>query len=336
MENGAYDAVLLVSFGGPERQEDVLPFLENVVRGRRVPRERLLEVAEHYRPFSGKSPLNDQNRVLIKALRAELSERGPDLPVYWGNRNWDPFLPDALRSMARDGVQRALAFVTSAFSSYSGCRQYLENIEEARLAAGPEAPRVDKIRVFFHHPGFVEAMAARVQEALLRFDPDRRASARILFTAHSIPVSMARGCRYSEQLREAAGLVAARVAAREWELVYQSRSGPPAQPWLEPDVCDRLRQLGQAGLKRVCLVPIGFLSDHVEVLHDLDTEAAEVALEMGIHLERAGTVGTHPRFVSCVRDLIAERVEGRAARASLGTLAPRPDACPADCCPRAA
>lgn len=336
MENGAYDAVLLVSFGGPERQEDVLPFLENVVRGRRVPRERLLEVAEHYRPFSGKSPLNDQNRFLIKALRAELSERGPDLPVYWGNRNWRPFLPDALRSMARDGVQRALAFVTSAFSSYSGCRQYLENIEEARLAAGPEAPRVDKIRVFFHHPGFVEAMAARVQEALLRFDPDRRASARILFTAHSIPVSMARGCGYSEQLREAAGLVAARVAAREWELVYQSRSGPPAQPWLEPDVCDRLRQLGQAGLKRACLVPIGFLSDHVEVLHDLDTEAAEVALEMGIHLERAGTVGTHPRFVSCVRDLIAERVEGRAARASLGTLAPRPDACPADCCPRAA
>ena len=334
MSAGGYDAVLVVSFGGPERAEDVIPFLENVVRGRGVPRERLLEVAEHYSEFGGRSPINDQNRSLINALREELAANGPCLPIYFGNRNWHPLLADTLRRMTRDGVQRALAFVTSAFSSYSGCRQYRENIDEAIKAAGGGAPRVEKIRPFFNHPGFIESVAGRVNAALSGFRPADRASTALLFTAHSIPESMARTCDYVAQLREASRLVSEQACGSRWELVFQSRSGPPAQPWLEPDICDRIDTLATEGVTHVCAVPIGFLSDHIEVAYDLDSEAAARAAAAGITFVRAGTVGTCPIFVSAVRDLIRERVERGSERASVGTLPARPDECPADCCPR--
>ncbi len=332
MDSASYDAVLLVSFGGPESREDVIPFLENILRGKPVPRSRLLEVAEHYYGFGGRSPINDQNRALIRALRAELVARGPGLPVYWGNRNWHPLLPDALRAMKVDGVRRAIAFVTSAFSSYSGCRQYRENIEDARRAVVGDAPRVDKIRPFFNHPGFVASMADRVASAVAKLDSGDPEALKVLYTAHSIPTSMAATCRYVEQLRESSRLVSAVAGIADWELVFQSRSGPPWQPWLEPDVLERLRCLPAEGVKRVCVAPIGFLSDHVEVLYDLDTEAASVAAARGIALVRAGTVGTHPRFVSAVRDLIAERVDGGPVRATVGNLPACPDVCPVDCC----
>jgi len=334
MSRGGYDAVLVVSFGGPERAEDVVPFLENVVRGRGVPRERLLKVAEHYYEFGGRSPINDQNRSLIAALRQELSARWPSLPIYFGNRNWHPLLADTLSAMTRDGVQRALALVTSAFSSYSGCRQYRENINEAIKAAGDGAPRVDKIRPFFNHPGFIRSMVGRVRAALSQFDASDRAGARLLFTAHSIPLSMAHTCDYVAQLREASRLVSEQVCGSRWELVFQSRSGPPAQPWLEPDICDRIDTLAAEGVTHVCAVPIGFLSDHIEVAHDLDSEAAARAAAAGITFVRAGTVGSCPVFVSAVRDLIRERVEPGSERASVGMLPARPHECPADCCPR--
>ncbi|MCY4597309.1 MAG: ferrochelatase [Bryobacterales bacterium] len=334
MGSGNYDAVLLVSFGGPERREDVIPFLENVTRGRSVPPERLLEVAKHYYEFGGKSPINDQNRLLEAALRTELSRRGPELPVYWGNRNWHPLLRDTIRTMATEGVKRAIAFVTSAYSSYSGCRQYRENIEEARDELGGLAPKIDKIRPFFNHPGFIEAMAHLVRSGLdvANFETAREFT--MLYSAHSIPSAMAETCRYVDQLKEAAGLVSERVGIADWELVFQSRSGPPSQPWLGPDINDRLRTLPSQGVKRVCVTPIGFLSDHIEVLHDLDTEAAGVAKESGLGFIRTPTVGTDPRFVAGVRDLIAERVLSSTSRKAVGAMPPCPDVCPADCCPR--
>ena len=334
MSAGGYDAVVVVSFGGPERAEDVIPFLENVVRGRGVPRERLLEVAEHYYSFGGKSPINEQNRALISALREELAAKGPDLPIYFGTRNWHPLLPDTFRAMASDGVRRALAFVTSAFSSYSGCRQYRENIVEAISAVGESAPRVDKIRPFFNHPGFIRSMAGRVSAALSKFDVSDRAGAQLLFTAHSIPLSMANTCDYVDQLREASRMVSEQIGTDTWELVFQSRSGPPTQPWLEPDICDRIDLLAAEGVRHVCAVPIGFLSDHVEVAYDLDFEAASRARADGISFVRAETVGTCPVFVSAVRDLIRERLEGASERLCVGALPARPDECPADCCPR--
>jgi len=331
--SGIYDAVLLVSFGGPDGPDDVLPFLENVLRGRNVPRERMLEVAEHYHHFGGRSPINDQNRALLTALRRELGERGPDLPVYWGNRNWHPFLADTLREMADAGIRRVAAFVTSAFSSYSGCRQYRENIADALAPLGDKAPVVDKLRVFFNHPGFVVPMAANVAASLERFPEARRGATPVLFTAHSIPNSMADSCRYVAQLRESCRLVAEGAGAATWELVYQSRSGPPTQPWLEPDVCDRIRELAAAGHDGVIAAPIGFVSDHMEVLYDLDTEAADVCRSLGLHFERAATVGTAPAFVAMIRDLIAERHVGAAERPALGLLPASHDVCPVDCCP---
>ncbi|MXY68050.1 MAG: ferrochelatase [Acidobacteriia bacterium] len=334
MSAGGYDAILLVSFGGPERADDVVPFLENVVRGRGVPRERLLKVAEHYYEFGGRSPINDQNRSLIAALREELAVKGPSLPIYFGNRNWHPLLADTLSAMTRDGVQRALAFVTSAFGSYSGCRQYRENIDEAIKAAGGGAPRVDKIRPFFNHPGFIRSVAGRVRAALSQFDASDRAGVRLLFTAHSIPSSMAHTCDYVVQLCEASRLVSEQIGSDNWELVFQSRSGPPTQPWLEPDIGDRIDSLGAEGVRQVCVVPIGFLSDHIEVAYDLDFEAAARASTAGISLVRAETVGTCPVFVSAVCDLIRERVDGRPERACVGVLPVRPDECPKDCCPQ--
>jgi len=305
--DASYDAVLVLSFGGPDRPEDVLPFLENVLRGRNVPRERLLEVAGHYAHFGGRSPINEQNQRLVEALRTELETRGPALPVYWGNRNWHPFLQDTLSQMRDSGVRRALAFVTSAFGSYSGCRQYLEDIERARTALGPNTPTVEKLRSFYNHPGFIDTMVSRVFEAA---NNSQHGNAELIFTAHSVPVSMARSSPYVSQLEAACALVAERAGWSEWTLAYQSRSGPPSQPWLEPDILEVLRSRATAGVRDLIIVPIGFISDHMEVLYDLDTEAAALASELGLHLVRAATPGSHPRFVEMIRELIGERVLG--------------------------
>jgi protoporphyrin/coproporphyrin ferrochelatase len=329
----AYDAVLLVSFGGPDQPDDVIPFLENVLRGRNVPRERMLEVAEHYYHFGGKSPINEQNLALLAALRAELERNGPRLPVYWGNRNWHPLLTDTLREMADAGVKRAIAFVTSGFSCYSGCRQYRENIAAACAPLGDKAPQVDKIRVFFNHPGFVGPMAANVRAALDHFPAEGRGDVPVLFTAHSIPMSMADTSRYVPQLTESCRLVAEQAGVTNWKLVYQSRSGPPTQPWLEPDICDAIRELHARGGRRLVISPIGFVSDHMEVLYDLDTEAADLCQELGVDMQRAATVGTAPEFIACVRDLIAERAWNLPSRAAIGQLPANHDVCPLDCCP---
>ncbi|MFN7996702.1 MAG: ferrochelatase [Bryobacteraceae bacterium] len=328
------DAFLLVSFGGPDRPEDVIPFLENVLRGRNVPRERMLEVAEHYYHFGGKSPINDQNRALLSALRDLLAEQGPAIPVYWGNRNWHPLLPDTLRQMAADGVRRAFAFVTSAYSSYSGCRQYREDLARAREAAGPDAPEILKLRVFYNHPGFIEPVAERVCAALAQIPAERRGSAELAFTAHSVPVSMSETSRYVQQLEEVCRLVAERVGRSGYRLVYQSRSGAPGQPWLEPDILEYLRSVAASNsTKDVVLAPIGFISDHMEVLYDLDTEARQVAIELGLNMVRAATVGTDPRFVAMIRELVLERSGGLRDRRALGQYGPSDDVCPEDCCP---
>jgi ferrochelatase len=329
----SYDAVLVVSFGGPNAPEDVIPFLENVLRGRPVPRERMLEVAEHYYHFGGKSPINEQNRALIEALREELDRRGPKLPVYWGNRNWHPLLTDTIREMAEHGVRRAIAFVTSAYSSYSGCRQYRENIAAACAAVGPRAPQIDKLRVFFNHPGFIGPFAENVRQALRQFPDGARARVPVLFTAHSIPTSMSDGCKYVAQLEEAARLTAEAAGVNDWKLVYQSRSGPPSQPWLAPDICDSVRELHAGGFRQLVIAPIGFISDHMEVLYDLDTEAATLCQELGIDMVRAATVGTAPEFIAMVRDLIAERAGMIPDRVAIGRLPASHDVCPLDCCP---
>ncbi len=314
----AYDSVLILSFGGPESAADVIPFLENVLRGKNVSRERMLEVAEHYYRCGGKSPINDQNRELVAALQSVLRQKGPDLPVYWGNRNWHPFLNDTLRKMRDDGRQRALAFATSAFSSYSGCRQYREDIATARAEVAG-APQVDKLRVFYNHPGFIGAMRERVAEALALIPMERRERAHLLFTAHSIPLAMAQGSRYVEQLEEACRLVAEGVNRREWRLVYQSRSGAPGQPWLEPDILETLREVAAAGENRdVAIAPIGFLSDHMEVVYDLDTAARALAEELGLNMIRAGTVGVHPKLVETIRELILERANSERSRGLCG------------------
>jgi len=327
-----YDALLIVSFGGPEGPNEVMPFLENVVRRRNVPRERLLAVAEHYQHFGGVSPLNAQNRQLAAALQKELDANGPKLKVYLGNRNWHPFLADTLRQMRSEGVRRALALFTSAFSSYSSCRQYLENIAAARNEIGPDAPTVDKLRGYFNHPGFIQAMADRTQTARTEVPPDRREAAHLVFTAHSIPLSMAAGCQYEVQLREASHRVAASLGVNSWQLAFQSRSGPPTQPWLEPDINDALRAFAGGDTRDVVVVPIGFISDHMEVVYDLDTEAMQTAKSLGLNMVRTKTVGTHPRFVQMIRELILERRSG-SERLSMGNLPPGPDTCPPDCCP---
>jgi ferrochelatase len=325
-----YDAVLILSFGGPEKREDVMPFLENVLRGRNVPRGRMLEVAEHYYHFGGKSPINDQNRALIAGLETELAREGLRLPVYWGNRNWHPYLADTLRQMRADGIQRALAFVTSIFSSYSGCRQYLEDIERARSEAGVGAPEIEKLRSFYNHPLFIEAQAERVREALDRIPASKDADARIVYTAHSVPLSMAQTSDYQKQLNESCRLVSENLGLSGWRLVYQSRSGPPGQPWLEPDIGDTLRALEPGD--PVVVVPIGFISDHMEVLYDLDTEARAIADQRGLHMVRAATVGVHPKFLSMIGELILEKM-GRGEPRAVGKYGPSQDVCRAECCP---
>jgi protoporphyrin/coproporphyrin ferrochelatase len=329
-----YDAVLVIAFGGPEGPDDVLPFLENVVRGKNVPRERMLEVAAHYDHCGGVSPINEQVRALLAALVARMNERGPRLPVYWGNRNWHPLLADTIAEMRDDGVQRVIALVLSAYSSYSSCRQYREDIERAREAVGEGAPKVDKIRVFYNHPLFIETWAERVRAALADIPEERRESAELIYCAHSIPAMMAANSEYEPQLLEACRLVSDAIGWTTWKLVFQSRSGPPSQPWLGPDVCDYLRALfAEKHPTDVVIAPIGFLSDHMEVLFDLDTEAQAVCDELGMNLVRAATPGTHPKMIEMYRLLIEERVGEKTPRLAVGHHGPCHDICPEDCCP---
>ena len=373
----AYDAFLLLSFGGPEGPEDVLPFLENVTRGRGVPQERLAEVAGHYHAYGGVSPINGQNRALLKSIGAAFAANGIDLPLYWGNRNWHPFIEDTVRQMTADGVRRAIAFVTSAYSSYSACRQYLDDIDRAVAAAGPDAPRIDKLRPYFNHPGFIEPFAAAVERALAGLPAAAQENARLVFTAHSVPDRMAAvsgsvsartalpgavGGRYAAELGEAARLISQRVrrGSLPYDLVFQSRSGPPSVPWLEPDVNDHLAALAKGTLtsgtavpvpSAVVVVPVGFVSDHMEVVHDLDVEAAKTAESVGLPFARAAAPGPTPRFATMVRELVAERISGTVFTSTggtstggtstgpqalgsfgLGAFAGGADGCPADCC----
>src|SRR6185295_1614592 len=321
-----YDALLVVSFGGPEGMDDVIPFLENVLRGRNVPRERMLQVARHYELFGGVSPINQQNRTLIAALEKELEKNGPRLPIYWGNRNWHPLLVDTVGRMAEDGVRNALAFVTSAYSSYSSCRQYLENISDAQAHVGPGAPRIEKLRQFYNHPLFIEANVEHVRAALEQVD-----DAQLVFTAHSIPESMAANCHYVMQLAETGGLIARELNVDNWQLVYQSRSGSPMQPWLGPDVLEHLKSLASAGVKEVVVAPVGFVSDHMEIVYDLDFEAQNVARELGMKMVRAATAGTHPLFVKMIRELMLERIDNAPAR-FVGSHGARIGLCTPDCC----
>jgi len=331
-----YDALIVVSFGGPEKPQDVIPFLENVLRGRNVPHQRMLEVAQHYYHFGGRSPINDQNRELISALRKKI-----DLPVYWGNRNWHPLLTDTLRRMKKEGVRRALAFVTSAFSSYSGCRQYREDIARALAeinaetapeiaGANRESPLViHKLRTFSNHPLFVETLADRTRAVLCELPEDRRKNAALVFTAHSIPAVMAESSGYQRQLWQTASLVAQCVGYNDWTLAFQSRSGPPGQPWLEPDIGDWLRRERP---KNIVIVPVGFISDHMEVVYDLDTEVARLCNELDIHMVRARTAGTHPKFIDMIDELIRERTHPGTPRRWLGELGASPDECAEKCC----
>jgi protoporphyrin/coproporphyrin ferrochelatase len=342
-----YDALLLVSFGGPEGPDDVLPFLENVTRGRAIPRERLEEVAAHYLARGGVSPINGQNRALIAALEKEFSTAGLDLPVYWGNRNWEPYLTDTFARLADDGRERVLAVLTSAYSSYSGCRQYRENLYAAAAPLGEGAPVVDRVRHYFDHPGFVAAMVEHTVAAVDRLHEDVRPRARLVFVTHSVPVSMndssgPDGGAYLAQHRAVMDLVTSGVAdaigtTDGSDLVYCSRSGPPDQPWLEPDVNDHLEELASGGVPAAVLVPIGFVSDHMEVVHDLDTEALATAERLGLPCTRAATVGTHPGFVAALRELVLERAAVERGepvdRAALSPVGPSHDRCPAHCCP---
>src|SRR3954465_6866608 len=330
-----FDALLLLSFGGPEAPEHVMPFLENVTRGRGIPRERLAAVAEHYLHFGGVSPINDQNRALVEALRGELGAAGIDLPVYWGNRNWAPYVEDVWRQMAEDGVEHAYVLATSAYASFSGCRQYHEDVARARVAlesdpSAPAGPTAEKLPHYFDAPGFVQANAEALAAAIAELPSDLRDTARLVATAHSIPEAMAavagpEGGAYEAELVRAAQLVVEAAApGRSFDLVWQSRSGPPSVPWLEPDVNDHLRALAESGEKAVVVFPVGFISDHLEVIWDLDNEAEETAAELGLDFVRAATAGTHPAFVASLRDLLAERRAGGEPR--LGTN------CPASCC----
>ncbi len=329
-----YDAILVVSFGGPESRENVIPFLENVLRGRNVPRERMLAVAEHYYHFEGKSPINQQTRELIAAIEAELAQHGPRLPVYWGNRNWHPMLADTLRKMKQDGVRRALAFVTSAYSSYSGCRQYREDIARAQSEVGAGTPEIDKLRAFFNHPGFIAATEERLREALEQIPANARQNVQLICVAHSIPRSMANTCDYVRQLEEVRKLVSERLGIANHALVYQSRSGAPGQPWLEPDILDYLRTVKEKNLASAAVVaPISFISDHMEVLYDLEIEARQLCDSLQLPMARARTVGVHPQFIAMIRELILERTNPGRERRALGSLGARPDVCAEDCCP---
>jgi ferrochelatase len=343
-----YDAVLLSGFGGPEGQDDVIPFLRNVTRGRGIPDERLEEVSHHYRHFGGVSPINDQNRALLEAMRAAFAEAGLDLPIYWGNRNWAPYLDEALAQAAADGVRTMLAIPTSAYSSYSSCRQYREDWADALEATGLQGTmRIDKVRQFFDHPGFVQPFVEGVEAAIAEARGAGHAddAIEVLFATHSIPTADAErsgapdlfawgeGGGYAGQHRAVAQHVMQQVAPEvAWQLVYQSRSGPPTQPWLEPDVNDVIEAL--EGRTAVVIVPLGFVSDHMEVMWDLDEEALETAEEQGLWARRTPTPGTHPAYVAALVDLVQERLEGRPVeqRGSVTDIGPWFDTCRPGCC----
>jgi protoporphyrin/coproporphyrin ferrochelatase len=344
-----YDALLLVSFGGPEKPDDVLPFLENVTRGRGIPRERLEEVGEHYHLFGGRSPINDQNRSLLSAIREDLAGAGIDLPVYWGNRNWDPYLVDAVTQMRDDGITRAASFLTSAYSSYSSCRQYRENLADA-VAEVEGAPRLERLRQYYNHPGFVEPVVDATLAAMADLPDAVREGAELVFVTHSIPIAMAEtsgppaqgGNAYVRQHLAVAEEITARVRQEtgrrhKHELVYCSRSGSPQVPWLEPDVNDHLAALAQRGATAVVMIPVGFVSDHMEVIYDLDTEAMATAEKLGLEAVRAATPGIDPRFVAMVRDLLVERAAvERGEEVTRSTVGEQPawrEVCAVGCCP---
>ena len=345
----AYDAILLASFGGPEGQDDVIPFLRNVTRGRGIPDERLEEVAQHYRHFGGVSPINDQNRELKAALEAELARRGIDLPVLWGNRNWDPYLAEALTEAGKRGYTKLIAIGTSAYSSYSSCRQYREDYARALSETGLDGKiQIDKVRQFFDHPGFVEPFIEGLRDGLAEVAAAGipREQTRVLFTTHSIPSTDAAksgpaargfgegGAYAAQHLAVAEVVIAAQEGGAEWDLVYQSRSGPPTQPWLEPDINDKIRELSTSGIRAVVMVPLGFVSDHMEVKWDLDTEAMETAEEVGVLAVRVPTPGVHAAYVSGLIDLVLERRDGMPAseRPHLTDLGPWYDVCRPGCC----
>ncbi|MBX9720365.1 MAG: ferrochelatase [Candidatus Obscuribacterales bacterium] len=331
--SASYDAILIVSFGGPEGMDDVMPFLENVTRGRNVPRERLMVVAHHYELFGGVSPINGQNRQIIASLQELLAEQGPKLPIYWGNRNWQPYLADTLEQMKADGVKNAIAFATAAYSSYSSCKQYIEDIQRAQAKVGDGAPHIDKIRPFFNHPLFIGANIDHLRAAIELVPAEHLTDVHVAFTAHSIPISMATGCQYANQLNEAAGLVAESCEMRNWKLVFQSRSGPPSVPWLEPDILDHIKEIHSQGVRHLIIHPIGFVSDHMEVIYDLDVEAADLCKELGITMHRVPSAGTSPKFIQMIRELILERTDAKSERPYLGTMGANPDTCPPECCP---
>ena len=345
-QNSKYDAILLTSFGGPESQDEVVPFLERVTAGRGIPAERLIEVGQHYIKLGGVSPINAQNRALLAAMREHFPTRGIDLPIYWGNRNSAPFFADVLKEIHADGHRRVLAFVTSAYSSYSGCRQYRENLAAALKESGLEGElEIDKIRQYFDLPGFLKPVADDLAQAIREMSAKLPlGKIRIMFSTHSIPTAMAEtsgpeglraltaevGGTYTAQHLEAATEIAATVASElgeipDWELVYQSRSGSPQIPWLEPDINDAIETAKDAGIEGVIVVPIGFISDHVEVIWDLDTQAAETAENLGLAYYRVRTAGVAPEFVAGIADLVLERLDG-----ALTSTAPF---CAANCCP---
>lgn len=327
-----YDAILFMSFGGPEKPEDVVPFLENVTRGRGIPKERLAEVGKHYYQFGGKSPINEQNLAIIEALKQELAENGLDLPIYFGNRNWTPFITDTMQQMKNDNVKRAISFFTSSFSSYSGCRQYREDIIRAQEAVGEGAPEIDKLRVFYNHPGFINPTVDSIQTALANWSENERDNVRIIFTAHSLPMEQVRNSAYEEQLKEACRIVAEKLDTENYVLVYQSRSGPPQMPWLEPDIIDYMEEIHEEGIRDIIIMPIGFVSAHMEVIFDLDTEAAQKAGELGMKMIRAQTVDIAKPFVQMIRELIVERMTANPERIALGQFEASHDICPVDCC----
>ena len=327
----SYDAILIVSFGGPEGPNDVMPFLDNVLAGLKVPTRVKKQIAKRYANFGGVSPINGETRAFISALETELRERGITLPIYWGNRNWHPLLSDTFKNMETDRVRRAIVHVTSMFSSYSGCRKYREDLYAA-TANLEHATIVDKLRLGFNHPNFIAAVMDRTESALNELPTGRRDNATLLFTAHSLPQTMADNSDYVAQLREACSLVVEGLGQTQWDLVYQSNNASYGNSWLEPDIGNALLQLGEDGVEDIVIVPIGFVCDHMEVVFDLDIEAREIAEKAGVNMVRAATVGSHPAYISMVCELIEERLSPDRDRLSLGGLGPSHDVCPPNCC----
>ncbi|MGB1822662.1 MAG: ferrochelatase [Acidimicrobiales bacterium] len=328
---GRFDSLLLLSFGGPENSDDVMPFLRNVTAGRGVPDERLAVVAEQYELFGGKSPINELNQQLLCALNEELASRGHEMATFWGNRNWHPFVTDTIADLKSLGHTSTVCLVTSAFSSYSGCRQYHEDLDRARNEV-PGAPNIERVRVYWDHPDFLGTAAELLAES--RDAAGLSSETPVLHSAHSLPLSMAANCDYQQQLNEAASIVNELAGMRgPYEVVFQSRSGPPSVPWLTPDIDQRIHELAEQGTQELLVHPLGFVADHMEVLFDLDTQSAAAAKEAGVKMVRTPTVGTHPRFVSMLVDLVEEAAGLRADRPSLSKSGPRPDKCNSQCCP---